>query len=288
MQLRTVAGVVGLAIAGGGLGCMTPPPVSASSAAPVTAAPASTAPAVASPSGPTPAPAYAASELCRSEERPHGSPMFPGLIDDAEEGSGQIIEHDGRNGLVYSYVEAHAVLVLGATMSRHLPRPILGGAHGSRCAWNLRGELARQLPMWAGLGMDMTNPRSAYDASRFTGVSFFARRTPGSATFIEVLISDANTDPGGQVCTKCFNYFKRRVALSDDWRQYTLPFDSFQQMPGWGAPRPEHLDASKVFAVQFVVNEPGERFDFWLDDIAFVEPGAPPPAAPPPPVPGDR
>ncbi len=104
MQLRTVAGVVGLAIAGGGLGCMTPPPVSASSAAPVTAAPASTAPAVASPSGPTPAPAYAASELCRSEERPHGSPMFPGLIDDAEEGSGQIIEHDGRNGLVYSYV----------------------------------------------------------------------------------------------------------------------------------------------------------------------------------------
>jgi hypothetical protein len=242
---------------------MTPPPGSPSTIA----------------SGPVYASAvYASPELCRGEPRPPG--FSPALIDDAEEGSGEVIEQDGRNGVIYSYIDRQSVLTLGPTMSRQMPRPVAGGANGSRCAWNLRGELARQPIAFVGLGVNMTNPKAAYDASRFTGISFFARRAPGSTAFLRVQIQDWNTDPGGHVCTNCYNYFGRRIALSTEWQRFTLPFDSFQQLPGWGAPRPPRLDTSNIFGIQFQITEPGVRFDFWIDDLAFVEGEAPPPAEP--------
>jgi hypothetical protein len=250
--LGVVVGAVG-----GLLGCMTPPPV------------------------------YPSSEICRGEERPPGPPLS--LIDDAEEGSGQVIGQDGRSGFFYSYIDPHSVLTLGPTMSRQLPRPVAGGANGSRCAWNLRGELARQRIAFVGLGVNMTNPKGAYDASRFTGISFFARRSPGSATFVRVQIPDWNTDPAGHVCKDCFNTFGRRIALSDEWRKYTLPFDTFEQLPGWGSPRPPRVDASNMFGIQFQITEPGARFDVWIDDIAFVESEAPvPPAQSPGPGPAQQ
>ena len=60
---------------------------------------------------------------------------------------------------------------------------------------------------FVGLGMNMSHPKAAYDASRYGGVTFFARRSPGTSARVRVHFPDWNTDPDGAVCRDCFNDF---------------------------------------------------------------------------------
>jgi hypothetical protein len=41
-------------------------------------------------------------------------------------------------------------------------------------------------------------------------------------------------------------------------------------MKGWGSPRTPGVDSSKVYGLQFQVNDKGAAFDVWLDDIQFT------------------
>jgi hypothetical protein len=41
-------------------------------------------------------------------------------------------------------------------------------------------------------------------------------------------------------------------------------------MGDWGTLRLERLDRSKLFGIQFRVNNVDEPFDIWIDDIALV------------------
>ena len=45
-----------------------------------------------------------------------------------------------------------------------------------------------------------------------------------------------------------------------------MPFSALRQLPGWGAPHPSAIDTSKVYGVQFQVNEKGAPFDVWIDE----------------------
>ena len=225
-----------------------------------------------------PPPVYPSSEVCL----PGGSPLPndarpPALIEDAEDGDQQIIDHDGRNGLVFTFVDPETPLVLAPTLSPRRPLPILGGANGSRCAWNLRGSLAHRRIAFAGLGVNMMTPKAFYDASRYAGISFYARRSPGTAARMRVSITDWNTDPDGGVCTECFNHFGQEIVLSEAWTLYTLPFESLRQQPRWGAPRPRQIDSSRIFFIVFGMFDRSAPFDVWIDDLAFIE-RAPPPA----------
>jgi endoglucanase len=83
-------------------------------------------------------------------------------------------------------------------------------------------------------------------------------------------VPDANTDPEGRVCTECFNDFGADVELTEDWQQYVVPFDYMKQMPGWGAPRPAQVDSTRLYSLQFQVNELGANFDIFIDDVSFV------------------
>jgi len=155
--------------------------------------------------------------------------------------------------------------------------PIVGGAQGSRCAWNLRGKLADANIVFVGLGMNMSDPKAAYDASRYAGVTFFARRSPGTSARVRVHFPDWNTDPDGAICRECFNDFGADITVTEQWTQYTLRFESLEQLPGWGSPRPQHVDSSRLFGIQFRVVDRDVPFDVWIDDLAFIEGGSPPP-----------
>ena len=216
-----------------------------------------------------PVPPYTPSELCQAEASPGGA-ADPLLIEDAENGDDQVIVHDGRDGHLYTFIDARSQLVGGATVTGARPVPHVAGAHGSRCAWNLRGRLADERIVFAGLGVNLTNPKRAYDASRFVGISFFARHGAGSAWRIRVQFPDGNTDPDGGVCGQCFNDFGATIDLTEDWTKYTVLFDSLGQTGDWGTPHPERIDRSKLFGIQFRVKNVDEPFDIWIDDIAFV------------------
>jgi hypothetical protein len=149
-------------------------------------------------------------------------------------------------------------------------RPIAGGPPGSRCAYNLRGRLADDAPVFAGIGFNMRDPLQPYDARRYSGISFSARRAPDTAMRIAVKFPDWNTEPAGQ-CVDCFNHFQSEVLLTETWTRYTVSFASLEQLPDWGDPRPPRLDTSRLFGVRFEVKNAGRPFDIWIDDLAFVE-----------------
>ena len=41
-------------------------------------------------------------------------------------------------------------------------------------------------------------------------------------------------------------------------------------MEGWGQPRKAHIDASKLFGVQWQVNVPGATYDIYIDNLGFI------------------
>jgi hypothetical protein len=96
-----------------------------------------------------------------------------------------------------------------------------------------------------------------------------ARRSAQTTPRIVVKFSDWNTQPPG--CTECFNFFHREIVLEEQWTRYTVLFDSVEQYPNWGAPRPERIDPTRLYGIMFEANEAGHPFDVWIDDIAFIE-----------------
>ncbi len=222
-------------------------------------------------------PMYQASEICRPPDTGPGDIPPASLIEDAENGDSQIVVHDGRDGFLYTFVDPDSDLTQGAAPPTKMVVPIVGGAQGSRCAWNIRGKLADGNIAFVGLGMNMSHPKAAYDASRYAGVTFFARRSPGTSARVRVHFPDWNTDPDGAICRDCFNDFGADITVTEQWTQYSLRFESLEQLQGWGTPRPQRIDSSRLFGIQFRVMDRGAPFDIWIDDVAFIESAPQPP-----------
>jgi len=216
-------------------------------------------------------PFYETAESCEPIRPATERVVPPTLVDDAEEGRDRIVAHDGRSGYLYVYFDNATYLVRNPGDHGPGAHPIRGGANGSRCAFNLRGRLASRMEPFAGLGLNMTHPLGPYDASRYAGISFMARRSADSTTRIAVKFPDWNSEPPGG-CTKCFNHFHREIVVTESWAKYTVLFDSLEQYPGWGAPRPAKVDSSRLFGILFQVDSSGHPFDVWIDDVTFVEP----------------
>jgi len=190
------------------------------------------------------------------------------VIEDGEDNNNQVNVQDGRSGYVYTYVDASGSSIDPAGGAQFAMTP--GGANGSQSALRISGQLGSGDVVYAALGMNFTDPRGPYDASKYRGVSFFAKRGPGSASHVRIKFPDKNTDPDGGVCGACANDFGLRLSLSEEWQKFVVPFSALRQESGWGNPRPRSVDAEALYALQFQVNEKGRPFDVWIDDVAFT------------------
>ena len=83
-------------------------------------------------------------------------------------------------------------------------------------------------------------------------------------------VPDKSTDPDGKICTECFNDFGADLTLTDDWQQFTLPFTAMKQIKTWGSPHPDGIDPATVYGIQFQVNDKGQKFDIWIDELQFT------------------
>ncbi|WP_437284990.1 CIA30 family protein [Sorangium sp. So ce406] len=120
----------------------------------------------------------------------------------------------------------------------------------------------------AGFGFDLNSPegeKASYDASAYTGITFWAKGTARGAT---VMISDPGTDPAGSVCTDECDKWQKSLTLTEEWQQFTIPFADLKQ-GGWGTPAgADQIDASKLYSIQFQVGVAPE-FDVYIDDLGF-------------------
>jgi endoglucanase len=198
----------------------------------------------------------------RTRELVPGACPGDSLIEDAEDGDNQILKREGRGGYWYTSVDAEGSSIEPATFKLNSE----GAGHaGSRGVAHVKVKMASAgHSVYASLGFGLADPNGPYDASRYTGVTFWAR----GPAHVRFKVPDAYTAPGGGYCKDCYNDFGIELALTAEWQRYTVPFSWLSQQPGWGDPRPE-VAADAIYALQWQVGSRGRSFDVYVDDIAF-------------------
>ena len=123
----------------------------------------------------------------------------------------------------------------------------------------------------AGLVLNLASAKACLDFSKFTGFKF---RAKGPANLIVAAQVPGVLPPasGGTCMTNCFDSHKTMVVLGSDFADYTLYWSQFQQ-GGWGT----HVDfqGKDVLLFDFEVGPADMPFNFWIDNVAFVD-SAPP------------
>jgi hypothetical protein len=113
-----------------------------------------------------------------------------------------------------------------------------------------------------------------YDASKYTGITFWAKVDPGTLSVVRVTFPDKDTDPAGNLCSDtstagtnaCYNHYGKRLTLSSTWMKYTVSFSDLTQ-GSWGRQAP--FDPATIYEVQFQI-QAGSNFGIWVDDVAFT------------------
>ena len=193
------------------------------------------------------------------------------MISDAESNSNQTNTIQGRGGYWYTFVDKAGSSVtptageLGGTFTM-----TEGGANGTKYAAHMTGSIGGGDIVYAGMGLNFVDPKGQYDSSKYGGISFWAKKGPGSTGAVRLKVPDKNTDPDGKVCTACFNDFGIDLQLTEQWTQYTIPFTSMKQIPGWGSPHTAGIEPATIYGMQWQVNEKNAKFDIWVDEIQFT------------------
>ena len=143
-----------------------------------------------------------------------------------------------------------------------------GGANGSSHHARMRGSVGGGDIVYAGMGLNFVDPKGMYDASRYRGIAFWAKKNPGSTARVRLKVPDAQTDPDGKLCRQCFNDHGYDLVLGDDWTLYTIPFDEMRQ-EDWG-PKDAGIDPARIYGIQFQVSEKGAPFDISVDELHFT------------------
>jgi hypothetical protein len=122
-----------------------------------------------------------------------------------------------------------------------------------------------------GIGLYFLTPRGSYDASRFTGIQFWAKvGAAGDTGLLTVQFPSAKTAASAGICTVCNVNFKTTVALTTAWAVYNVPFAQAQQS-ATAVPHLASLDSNELYGLNFEVG-PNVTFDVYIADLAFALP----------------
>ncbi|HEY5285234.1 MAG TPA: hypothetical protein VIM14_20740 [Polyangia bacterium] len=191
-----------------------------------------------------------------------------GLIDDVEDGSSEIKVTDGRGGYWYTYKDQVGTIVSPPAGGQFEMSP--GGVNESKFAAKMHVRVGYGEVVFGGMGLNLVDPRSPYDASKYKGVAFWAKKGPSGSGRVRFKIPDTSTDEQGGVCRDCSNDFGVDIELGESWQHFAFPWRRLKQLPDWGAPRPRAIKPSKIYGLQWQVNQPGGEFDVWVDDVEFI------------------
>ncbi|HMI90466.1 MAG TPA: hypothetical protein VK509_03840 [Polyangiales bacterium] len=208
------------------------------------------------------------------------------VVSTFEDGTGSVNQTAGRGGGFYMFNDMTA-----GAMQTPPPGTLPPARMAARCGGMFALCMAgKGFATWgAGMGTDLgmtaggaatdggtgMGTKSAYDASAYKGISFWAKANPGSAVAVRVNVKDASTAPEGGVCDAamssgaeaCNDDWGKNLNLTTEWAPYTLLWTELRQS-GWGKAA-SAFDSKKAYSIQFQVNK-GLEFDLCIDDLAFV------------------
>jgi len=204
------------------------------------------------------------------------------LIDDMENASGRILEKDGRVGAWYAFGDGRGTQwPTPTTLGVPIQTSVIPDGRG--CSTRALHSYGSGFDEWgAGIGFDLAfdgQKYSIYDASAYSGITFWAQGLP--TTMMQIRVSTANTThtEWGGSCERepCPFPYHISLAFNATWTQHFIPFADLYQNSNNGQ---SSFEQSKLTNVQIYV--PGnvdfdatpyfsvpQHFDFWVDDIAF-------------------
>jgi endoglucanase len=148
-----------------------------------------------------------------------------------------------------------------------------GGANNTKHSARMKGSVGGGDVVYTGMGMNFVDPAGPYDASKYGGIGFWAKKNSAESTgHIRLKVPDVQTDKAGGLCHQCFNDHGIDMNLTTEWVYYTVPWRAMKQ-EDWG-PKDNGIDSSSIYGVQFQVKEPGATFDISVDEIRFTGCGA--------------
>jgi endoglucanase len=194
-----------------------------------------------------------------------------GLIDDGEDGNNQNLPNDNRGGYWYTFKDHGTTTVEPTAGEEGGTFAMSEGGHASQYAARFHGSVGTGSVVFSGMGTNLVDPKDAYDASKYAGISFWAKKGSAESTGkVRLKVPDVNTDPQGGVCTECFNDFGGDLNLTTEWKQYSFLWPKMKQEPDWGAPHKPHITPAKIYGVQFQVKVPRANYDIYIDDLKFI------------------
>jgi len=196
--------------------------------------------------------------------------LSPGetLIDDMNDGDRFIPQVDGRSG---AWSDTGNNPTPGTTMFPDPTGTFTMTATGDGCpgysVYVHGGPFVDSTALFLfGLG-------SPYNASAYSGFSFWAKIDSGTSPGLRVAFPDKDTQPDGAICQwtasadTCFDHYGKRLILTTQWTKYTIPFNLLTQ-DGWGH-QGTAFDPSTIYEVQFQIPV-NSTFGIWIDDVAFT------------------
>jgi hypothetical protein len=201
-----------------------------------------------------------------------GSSGAVSLIDNMEDAEGSILASEGRKGAWYIYNDETMGATQEPAMVPFTMAKVEPPRDGSTYAANTKGS---GFMTWgAGFGFDLNTTgmtKSAYDASKYSGISFWAKIGAGTSGAVRFNIGDKNTAPAGGVCGtgKCDDDFGADLTLTETWQKFEIKFADMKQV-GWSMAMLPAIEKSALYSVHF---QSGAKltFDIWVDDIGFFE-----------------
>ena len=200
-----------------------------------------------------PAPAHPCERRFRAEGR-------SALIDDFEDGDGYVHAAEGRSLFWLLHFDYDKE---GEVTRVPRPEPTAGSGHAHGRALHLTGGTLRD---W-GAVLDLPfAPHRCYDASAYAGLRFRAKG-PGRVFVGAREVRVVPTRWGGTCQADCYNVHAAAVSLGSDWKQYEVRWNQMRQR-GYDTPP---LDPTSLHSLQWHVHGEDTPFDFWIDDVEFIE-----------------
>ncbi|WP_437671130.1 hypothetical protein [Sorangium sp. So ce131] len=213
---------------------------------------------------------------CRILEVSPGEELTTSPIDDMEDGNIDIPEGEPTNprlGFWYTFHD-EAAGVQEPLIDDDLVVPLALPREGSAMAVHTSADDG--FTEWgAGVGV-LLRDGEYYDASAYSGITFWAYAEEDSSRALVVSFIDRQTDGeggecGGEMQPPCYDHFHREVVLTPSWKHYKIPIACLRQ-DGYG--EFPALRVTELRSFDFLYPR-GKAFNIWIDDIAFYrEPGS--------------
>ena len=112
------------------------------------------------------------------------------LIDDGEDGNNQNLPNDNRGGYWYTFKDKGTTTVEPAAGEEGGTFAMSEGGHDSQYAARYHGTIGTGAIVFSGMGMNFIDPKGQYDASKYAGISFWAKKGADSTPKVRLKVPD--------------------------------------------------------------------------------------------------